>query len=147
MSQIISNIDPMVEIFETIMPKFELTKLEDFCHLFEMDIDKDVTDEETGQKLLLGRIILCLLPKTIRKIKEEKPHFPMTDVFRISPSHRGIQENPIFIDDELFFRIQIKVPCEKNGSFKKTCCVIEICKDACIVFSGVFHLYEKLEKN
>ncbi len=146
MSRIISMFNPDEKIFQTAMPLFGIEELKTFYNLFKMDLEKDAEYEKTGRYLLLGRIVLCLIPQTIRKLKEEDPSFQITDVYRLDPSYGngGIKENLMCLDDTLVFRIQIRHPGYEEGEFIRSTCQIEISKeDNYIVFSGLFKLFEK----
>lgn len=142
-----STFDPKVKVFQTKMPPFGMRKLRTFCELFWMDINELKEDEDYP---LLGRIILCMIPKTIQVLKKANPDFPFGKVLRIDPSYNGekdfsakaaIQEDEAYIGDNLIFKIQIK--CQPDAT--SYTCRIEIYENRNIVFAGTFKLGVKPE--
>ena len=135
MTEIMTLFNPREPIYQTTMPSFGIKKLEAFCDLFEMNVKSLQT--KNGKYLLLGRVILCMLPQTIAKVRRENSDFPIKDVYGIEPSYsKGkVQEGEMSIDDVLIFKIQIKCLMEKDCT-----CRIEIFKGGEIVFGGLFKL-------
>lgn len=140
MTRIQCGFDPTKKVYSVGMEKFTEKELKKFCELFLMDIE-DLKCPKSGNYILLGRIALCMIPKTIKKIKEENDHFPIKKVGRIDPSYSKnmVQENVMYLEDDLVFRIQII-----NHKDKEYLSRIEISRDEYITFAGLFKISEKV---
>lgn len=140
MTEIVSGFDPQKPVFELEMVNLTKNELRRFCGLFKMDI-KQLKHPKTGKYILLGRIILCMIPGIILKIKKQNLEFPIEYVGRIDPSYskNAFKENTMFICDKLIFRIQIK-----NSDGEEHLSRIEISRGRYITFGGLFKLSKRM---
>lgn len=128
-------------VYETEMYPLSIHDLRLYCKLFKLEIKTYYLRGEPQRYIVPGRYILDWIPATLAKLYNEKTGFPLHIMHHMTPSVVSTEENPIFVGDELVFKIQTW--CEKDYASKIFVGArIQIYREKEIVFTGQFDFTE-----
>lgn len=159
MSKLESKFEPGKTVFQTEMPPLTISKLKVYCDLFETPINKyylkspkqnnkknhrAFLNGNTRKYSVPGTFILDMFRKTISKLHKESPTFPISMLNHMEFAVNSTEENPIFVNDKLTFKVQNWKPIKVESRIKIAYCKVEIYRGNYIVFKGTFEFMEKI---
>ncbi len=132
-------------IYEIKMRPLTFEKLQMYCELYELDIERYFKRGNNGRAkfCIPGTYLLSSLRKEVERLNLTDPGFPIKTLHNMEPSTRTTDPNPIFLGDELTLKIQANGVSNIDPNRLKSVCVVQMYRDEEIVFKGTFDFIER----
>lgn len=137
-----NRFDPLITVYSVCIPGITKEKLIKLCESAEMDVDEYCV--ENGRYVVRGAFIGVLIRSFVEKLSGANPEFPIKKAHYISPSYKTTLDEPIYIEEDLIFVMQIKNQGIINGMMQAICNFELRHTDGYPVFGGFATLLQRI---
>ena len=131
--------------YEVEMPRLTHEKLEMYCNLYDLDIERYFKRDVDGTPKFSfpGTFLLSSLRKGVELLTTVDLSFPIRTLHNMEPSSQTTDPNPVFVGDKLVLKIQTMGANNFDPQRLKLACVVQMYRDEELIFKGTFDFIER----